>query len=115
MPRAVLDAGGGVEDEFSRGPQQVPYWALCNFHRDQGPVELRMPSGWIVVQLRTRDVALPKVGARFVPVGHDPSFELAPGSTKAVVITVIYRPRYGRGGKLARFHAANRGHPCRDG
>ena len=31
MPRAVLDAAGGVEDEFSRGPQQVPYWGLCGF------------------------------------------------------------------------------------
>jgi hypothetical protein len=34
QPRAllVLDAvgRGGVEDEFSRGPQQVPYWGLCN-------------------------------------------------------------------------------------
>jgi hypothetical protein len=31
-PRAILDAVGrsGVEDEFSRGPRQVPYWGQCD-------------------------------------------------------------------------------------
>jgi hypothetical protein len=67
---------------------------LSVFHRDQWPVKLRTPSGWIGVRLRTHEIALPKVRARFVPVGHHPSFELAPGCTKAVVITVIYRPCY---------------------
>ncbi len=41
------------------------------FHREQRLVKLRTPSGWIGVRLRTREVTLPKVRARCVPVSHN--------------------------------------------